>query len=105
MKNISKVALTSLFSFLSSPVFAQDAPKRLPEIIPILEKVLDYLFPIAGLICLIFIIMGGYMWLISAGDPAKVKQAQGTLTWAILGLVFVLLTVAILEVVINFVSS
>lgn len=36
-------------------------------------------------------VMGSFMWMTSAGDPGKIKQAQGTLTWAILGFVFFLL--------------
>jgi hypothetical protein len=44
------------------------------------------------------------MWIVSGGDPSRVKQAQGTLTWAILGLVIVLVIFGILRIVINFLS-
>ena len=40
----------------------------------------------------------------ASGDPSKIKTAQGTLTWAIIGLVVVLLAVAIIEVVVRFIS-
>ena len=40
-------------------------------------------------------------WIASAGDPSKIKQAQGTLTWAIIGLVFVLVSVLVVRTVIN----
>jgi hypothetical protein len=75
-----------------------------PSIAGIVDTLLDYLFPIAGVIALIFIIMGGYMWIISAGDPSKVKQAQGTLTWAIIGLVVVMVIFSVLRILINFLS-
>ena len=105
-KFFTKIIALPVF-FLTSPVFAQtgDEPARLSESIqPIVDKVLGYLFPIASLIALVFIVMGGYMWIISGGDPAKVKQAQGTLTWAIFGLVIVLVIFGILRIVINFLS-
>jgi hypothetical protein len=70
----------------------------------IVDKVLGYLFPIAGVIALIFIIMGGYMWIVSAGDPNKVKQAQGTLTWAIFGLIIVMVIFGVIRILINFLS-
>jgi hypothetical protein len=74
------------------------------QLADIVDKVLEYLFPIAGIIALIFIIQGGYMWIISGGDPSKVKQAQGTLTWAILGLVIVAVVFGVLRILIDFLS-
>jgi hypothetical protein len=65
-------------------------------------KVINYLFPIAGLVCLVFIIQGGYMWIVSAGNPESLKKAQGTLTWAIIGLVLTMIIFGILTVLLNF---
>ena len=45
------------------------------------------------------------MWIVSGGDPGRVKQAQGTLTWAIFGLVIVLVIFGLLRIVINFLSQ
>ncbi len=108
MKKIfTKIIALPVF-FLTNPVFAQtdsDAPPTISgNIGPIVERVTNYLFPIAGLLALIFVIIGGYMWIISGGDPGRVKQAQGTLTWAILGLVIVLVIFGVLRIVINFLS-
>lgn len=68
------------------------------------DTIIGYLFPIAGLIALFFIIQGGYMWIVSAGDPNRVKQAQGTLTWAIIGLVVVMVIFGVIRVILNFLS-
>ena len=106
MKGILKNIYVPMSFFFVSPVFAQDPPKITDGAITnLVDKVLDYLFPIAGLICLVFIIQGGYMWIISAGDPARVKQAQGTLTWAVLGFIFVMVVFMILNAVIKFVAN
>ena len=103
MKKIYKVL--PFLMLLPSAVYAQ-TPPRLDNgtIQGTVDRNLSYLFPIAGLIPVIFVLIGGYMWMTSGGDPARVKQAQGTLTWALLGLGFVLLSVAILEVVTKFIS-
>lgn len=115
MKIINKIffALTSLF--VASPVFAgvdpiggvdSDPvnPPTFSGIDTILDNVIKLIFPIAGLVCVVFIIIGGYTWIASAGDPAKVKQAQGTLTWAIIGLVFVLIAALIISTVTDFLA-
>jgi type IV secretory pathway VirB2 component (pilin) len=104
MKIVNKILFTMLSFFLATPVFAQeDEPPRLGEGIDlIIGNVAKYIFPAAGLVCVVFIIIGGYTWIASAGDPAKVQQAQGTLTWAIIGLVFVLIAALIVNSVTSF---
>ncbi len=114
MKIINKIlfALTSLF--VASPVFAgvdpiggvDSDPVNPPTfgegIDTILDNVIKLIFPLAGLVCVVFIIIGGYTWIASGGDPAKVKQAQGTLTWAIIGLIFVLVAALIISTLTDF---
>ncbi len=54
----------------------------------------------AGTVTIAFIIVAAYQLLTSAGDPKKVQSAKGTLTYAIIGLVVVLLAFF----VINFIA-
>jgi hypothetical protein len=77
-------------------------PPEIGGIGDIVTKVISYIFPIAGFICLIFIIQGGYMWMVSSGNPENVKKAQGTLTWALIGLILTMTIFGILTVIINF---
>lgn len=103
MKIINKILFTLTSLFLATPVFAQDEPPKLEEGIDgILDNVVKLIFPVAGLACVVFIIIGGYTWIASAGDPAKVKQAQGTLTWAIIGLIFILIAALIVNTITDF---
>lgn len=104
-KNIYILPVALLFSILpSSLVFAEvsDEPKKLEEFFAMFGNISQYLFPIAALVSFVFIVVGGYMWIVAAGDPARIKQAQGTLTWAIIGLVLTLMSIAIVEVIKNF---
>ena len=99
--------LSSLPFFLLgivSPAYAQEEPPRIDSgffdnLLGQYGVVFRYLFPLAGLICFLFMVKGGYMWMMSSGDPDKVKRAQGTLTWSVIGMVFVLLSRLLLDVV------
>ncbi|HRI05544.1 MAG TPA: pilin [Candidatus Dojkabacteria bacterium] len=109
MKKLSRIGfdlgvlmLTVFFSV--NKVYAA-APPRLDEIGTIVESVADLILPIGGLISLVMIVYGGYMWMLSSGDPGKLKQAQGTLTWAILGLVFLTLMGTILKGIFDFLGN
>jgi len=79
-----------------------EEPPTIAGLGDMVTKVINYLFPIAGLVCLVFIIQGGYMWIVSAGNPESLKKAQGTLTWAIIGLVLTMIIFGILTVLLNF---
>ena len=105
MKFLDKTLIAISSLLIASPVFAADDPAQLTGLGDILDRIVKLVFPIAGLICVVFIIIGGYMWMASAGDPGKVKQAQGTLTWAVIGLIFVLVAVAVVNVVLKFVTQ
>ena len=100
MKNIKGLLLSLGLMAVATPAFAED-PAKIGAIGDVLERVMYIVFPAAGLICVVFIIIGGYMWIASAGDPAKVKQAQGTLTWAIIGLVFVLISTLVVKTIVS----
>jgi hypothetical protein len=109
MKKIIQYIYLLPILFISTSVYAEDVPPRIGGdsgmIASLVDKALGYLFPIAGFLALVFIIIGGYMWIVSAGDPARVKQAQGTLTWAVLGLVFVMVILGVLRLIIDFVAK
>jgi hypothetical protein len=109
MNILNKTILASASLLLTAtPAFADDPAKLFSGSVSfgsILDRGMQIAFYLAGGVCVVFIIMGGYMWMISAGDPSKVKQAQGTLTWAVIGLVIILLAVVILKVITTFIGA
>lgn len=58
----------------------------------VVNKLVAFLIPVAGIILLLVLIWGGYDYLISQGNPEKIKGAQAKITTGIIG--FVLLVVA-----------
>jgi len=101
------VSLTAFFLSFVSPVLANSAddPAKLDGVFigNIVTKVSNLLFPVAVIIGVAMLIYGGYMWISSTGEPDKIKQASGTITWAILGLIFVVVVKYVLELVLNFI--
>jgi hypothetical protein len=49
-----------------------------------------------GIVALFFIIFAGFSFVTSGGDPKKVQGARQTMTFAIIGLIIVLLSFAII---------
>ena len=56
---------------------------------------------VLGLIFLVLIVYGGYIWMIARGDEAKVEKAKDTMTNSMIGLVIVLGAYAITYFVVN----
>lgn len=61
------------------------------EIIP----VLNWVYALAGLVAVGFIVYGAVNYALTQGDPSKIKQASQTIAFAIVGLIVVLLAAAI----------
>jgi len=57
----------------------------------IISKFLPYIFAIAGIILFVFLILGGFELLTSAGDPEKAKKAQRRITSALIGFLIIFL--------------
>ncbi len=55
----------------------------------IVSRFLLYLFPFAGLLLFIYLIIGGFSYLTSGGDPKAMEQAKGKITNAIVGFIII----------------
>lgn len=56
---------------------------------------------IAGLIAIVFVVVGGVQYMTSSGDPGKVKKAKDTILYSIIGLIVCTLAFAIVNFVIT----
>jgi len=68
----------------------------LPELI---NNVIKGLLGIVGAVSLLMVVIGGIQWMTSGGNSERVKRGKDTLVWAILGLVVVFLSYAIINFV------
>ncbi len=63
--------------------------------------ILNSIILVAGLVAVIFVVIGGINYMTSAGDPGKVKKAKDTILYAVIGLVVCALAFAIVNFVIS----
>jgi hypothetical protein len=63
----------------------------------VFQNVVTAALMFAGLAALFFIITSGYKFMTSGGDPKAVESARKTMIYAILGLVLILLSFAIVQ--------
>ena len=64
-----------------------------------ISSLFGILLSISGLIAIIIIIISGYRIMVSQGNPEKIKGAREALTSAIIGLLFMIFSVAILQII------
>lgn len=86
-------------------VFASDTASsnvnvQLPFVIPSLADVLGYalkfFFILAGLAALLYLVLGAFAWITSGGDKDAVKKAQDKIQAAVVGLIVLVATLAII---------
>lgn len=71
----------------------------------LLTEVLKYLLYLAGAIAVLFIVIGGFQYITSSGDEEQAEKGRKTLTNAIIGLVVVIMSYAIIQIITNAVTK
>lgn len=93
------LVLATFFSW-HSPATAQssDIGPNLKELGPLIARLINYLLGIVGGISIILIIVGGIRFIAAGGDEKATAAAKQTVTFAIVGLVIVLLAVLMVNI-------
>ncbi len=109
MKRSIPLSLVGLFcALLPAQVFAlnvEDAGRLFglgtadPD--QVLVNLLSTVLGLLGIVAVIMVIVGGFRWMLSAGDDEKITKAKRTIGGAIIGLVIVLLSWAVVSFVIK----
>jgi uncharacterized membrane protein len=61
----------------------------------------DLLLPIAGVIAILFIIVGGFQYMLAGANEDLAKRGKNTLVNAIIGLIIIILSYVIITVITN----
>ena len=72
------------------------------QLVDIFIRIISALLAVAGVFAVILIVIGGIRMILSMGDPKAMQSARGTVTFAIIGLIIILLSVAIVLIIGNF---
>lgn len=110
--NISPALLIpAITSLVAQPAYAQSvAPTggggitglHLPELGGLLVDIIDDLLVLSGVVVVILIIVAGIRYVLATGDPKAAAAARGALTYAIFGLIVIMLAVTFVDVAGNF---
>jgi hypothetical protein len=76
-----------------------DGVARLTCIPAVLQNIITFALIASGVVAVFFIIWAGIRYVTSGGDQKKVDGARKTLTWAIIGLIIILMAFFIVNVV------
>jgi hypothetical protein len=70
--------------------------------IPIVfHNVVNFALSFAGALAVFMIVLSGIKYITSRGDPKAVEGARNTLTWAIIGLVVIVASFIIINIIAN----
>lgn len=71
----------------------------------VIVTVIKLLLGLAGAVAVLFVIIGGFQYVTSAGSPEGAKKGKTTLVNAIIGIIIIVLSYVIITVISNLVSS
>lgn len=79
---------------IPGPTQPNQVPSNLPTAI---TTVSNTILMIIGVIAVLFLIIGGFQYVTSAGSPDSIGKAKSTILYGILGLIFAILAYAIVS--------
>jgi len=68
-------------------------------------RIINFLLSIIGTLSILFIIIGGFQYVTSAGNEDAAKKGRATITYAIIGLIAAILSFLIVRVSVNSLSN
>ncbi len=71
----------------------------------LIKTVINWMLGIAFAIAVIFLIIGGFMYITSAGNEESAEKGKGTVVNALIGIVIIILSYVIVNVVANLVTN
>ncbi len=87
-----------LYGLLVTPAYAIGNPAQISDIVPIIENTIKLLTPFAAIVLFVMILWGGYKF-IFAGDPKSAGQARNVLTYAVVGIILIVVSYLILNLI------
>ncbi len=93
--------MMQLFYLAATKINASDAGVPKVSASDALAGILTTVYTVAGIIAVISIIIGGLVYVLSAGDPSKVKLGKDIIVYAAVGLVVVMMAFLITNFIIG----
>ncbi len=107
-KMLPVIILILLVSVIATPVLAIDPPadvSGVPENLlgkgGVLAKITNAILAVIATVAVLFLIIGGFQYITSAGNPDALEKAKNTILYAIIGILAALLAYAIVKFIIS----
>ena len=71
----------------------------------LIVEIINIMLIFAGAVAVIFVIIGGYQYLTSAGNEESAEKGKKTLINAIIGVVLIIMSFVIINVIVNLVAG
>ncbi len=78
-----------------------DDVAKISDLGGILQRVIGYALGLAGIVFFILLLIGGFGFITSGGDPKAAEGAKKTITSAVIGLIVILVSYIILVIISN----
>lgn len=65
----------------------------------VITRVLSFLFPLAGILLFLFLVWGGYDFLLSGGEPEKIQAGRAKITAALIGFLLLVFSLFIVRLI------
>ena len=101
IRSMNRIITTVYASTLSDTLGQIEDLENATSIEGVVQTIVDIALPLAGIAALILFVVAGYNMITSQGNPDKLKEAKDMITNAVIGLVFILLSVGILVLISN----
>jgi len=77
---------------IAAPLFSIENPIGFDSVQGVVKALIQVAFTAAGLVAVIFLIIGGFKYLTSSGNADAVEGAKGTIINAIIGLIVIFIS-------------
>ncbi len=107
MKKLFNKITLGIVMLLPASVLAYSAPHvgiidpGTTDVPTIINEVISWVLLLVGGVTVLFIVLGGFQYVTSAGNKERAESAKRTLTYAVVGLVIVILAKIIVSLVTN----
>lgn len=109
MKHESRIMVVLIALFIIHPVYAAcnpnipgGCPAGLDQLEAVVGQIISVIVGLGFIASLVMLVWAGFKYLTSGGEPKAVQQAHFTLTWALLGILFLAIAWLILLLIQTF---
>ena len=75
--------------------WTKNLPNKNTDASPMIQNIFTWVYMLMGIAALIFLLYGVILYIASQGEPGKMQRGKNIITYAIVGLVIVILASAI----------